>query len=143
MVHMAQLYAQMAKAAGIEVHVNVTPADSYWDDVWLKRPLVTSSWSMRPTSEALAYPYRSTSDVNETHWKRQDFDDMLTRADATINPAERTKLYQTASQMLAEQGGTIVPMFIHQVLALRKGCTGYKPRAQYFNINFEELACGK
>jgi hypothetical protein len=34
-------------------------------------------------------------------------------------------------------------MFVHQVLALRKGCEGYTPRAQNFNLNFEDLSCGK
>jgi peptide/nickel transport system substrate-binding protein len=143
MVRMAKLYAQMAKAAGIQITVNVTPTESYWDDVWLKRPLVTSSWSMRPASEALSYPYRSTSDVNETHWKRQDYDDLLAKAEATANPAERAKAYQAAGRLLAEEGGVIVPLFVHQVLALRKGCSGYTPHTQYFNVNFEQIACGK
>ena len=51
---MAQVYAEMAKAAGIEINVNVTPAESYWDDVWLKKPLLTSAWYMAnlaPSSE--------------------------------------------------------------------------------------------
>ena len=38
-------------------------------------------------------------------------------------------------------GGLILPMFVHQVLALRKGCSGYTPRAQNFNLNFEDLTC--
>jgi len=143
MVHMAQVYAQMAKAAGIQININLTPAETYWDDVWLKRPLVTSSWSMRPPAEALSYPYRSSSDVNETHWKRQDFDYLLDKADTTANAAERTKLYQQAGQLLAEDGGVIVPMFTHRLLGLRKGCTGYTPNVQYFAINFEQIACTK
>ena len=35
----------------------------------------------------------------------------------------------------------MLPMFVHQVLALRKGCEGYTPRAQNFNLNFEDLTC--
>jgi hypothetical protein len=27
------------------------------------------------------------------------------------------------------------------VLAIRKGCSGYQPRAQNFNLNFETLSC--
>ena len=40
--------------------------------------------------------------------------------------------------MLAEEGGLIMPMFVHQVLAERKSCTGYTPQAQNFNLNFED-----
>ena len=43
--------------------------------------------------------------------------------------------------MLAEEGGVIIPMFVHQVLAMRQGCSGYEPRAQNFNLNFETLEC--
>ena len=47
--------------------------------------------------------------------------------------------------MLAEHrlhpSDLILPMFVHQVLALRKGCEGYTPRAQNFNLNFEDLSC--
>jgi peptide/nickel transport system substrate-binding protein len=140
---MAQVYARMAAAAGIHITVNVTPAESYWDDVWLKKPLVTSSWSMRPPAAALSYPFHSGSDVNETHWKRQDYDRLLMQAGRTADPAERAKIYQSAGKLLAEEGGIIVPMFVHQVLALRKGCSGYSPRAQNFAFNFEQLTCKK
>jgi peptide/nickel transport system substrate-binding protein len=123
--------------------VQVTPPDSYWDDVWLKKPFLTSAWSMRPAGEGLAYPYRSISDVNETHWKRQDYDDLLTKANTTVAEAERLKLYQQAGKPLAEEGGVIIPMFVHQVLALRKGCDGYTPHAQNFNLDFSPITCAK
>jgi hypothetical protein len=44
---------------------------------------------------------------------------------------------------MTDEGGEIIPMFVHQVLALRKDCTGYTPRAQNFNLNFEDLSCSK
>jgi len=143
MVRMAQVYARMATEAGIHITVNVTPADSYWDDVWLKKPLVTSAWSMRPPVAALSDPFGSDSDVNETHWKRQDYDRLLAEAGSIADPAERTLRYQAAGKLLAEEGGIIVPMFMHQVAALRKGCRGYTPQAQNFAFNFEQLTCAK
>jgi peptide/nickel transport system substrate-binding protein len=143
MVRMAQAYADMAKGAGIEITVNIAPPETYWDDVWLKKPLLTSSWFMRPPGDALGYAYRSTSDANETHWKRQEYDDLLTKAGATTDPAARSKLYQAAGKLLAEEGGVVIPLFIHQILALRKGCTGYAPHAQNFNLDFEDLSCVK
>jgi peptide/nickel transport system substrate-binding protein len=141
MVRMAQVFAEQAKEAGFEINVIVTPADSYWDDTWLKQPFLTSAWSMRPPAEGMAYPYMSTSDVNETHWQRADFDEVLQKANVTIDEAERVKLYQDAQRMLAEEGGVIIPMFVHQVLAMRAACSGYEPHAQNFNLNFEEISC--
>jgi hypothetical protein len=53
------------------------------------------------------------------------------------------KLFQQTGELLAKEGGLILPMFVHQVLAIRKNCEGYTPRAQNFNLNFEDLSCSK
>jgi hypothetical protein len=48
------LYAEMAKAAGIEINVHTVtrPAESYWDDVWLKNApcLTLGLGTMRPAA---------------------------------------------------------------------------------------------
>jgi peptide/nickel transport system substrate-binding protein len=143
MVRMAQVFAEMAKPAGFDINVVVTPAESYWDDVWLKKPLLTSAWSMRPPGEGLAVAYTQSAKWKETHWERPDYDALLLKANTTVDQAERIKLHQQVGKLLADEGGVIIPMFVHQVLALRKGCTGYTPRAQNFNLNFEDLSCSK
>jgi peptide/nickel transport system substrate-binding protein len=143
MVRMAQVYAEQAKAAGIEINVIVTPAESFWDDVWLKQSAVTSAWSMRPPGEGLAVAYTQSAKWKETHWERPDYDALLLKANTTVDNAERQKLFQQTGELLAKEGGLVLPMFVHQVLALRKGCTGYTPRAQNFNLSFEDLTCSK
>ena len=141
MVRMAQVYAEMAKAAGIDINVVVTPAESLWDDVWLKKSIVTSAWSMRPPGEGLAVAYTQSAKWKETHWERPDYDAMLLKANTTGDADERRKVFQQTGELLAKEGGLILPMFVHQVLALRKGCEGYVPLAQNFNLNFENLSC--
>ena len=143
MVRMAQVFAEMAKPAGFDINVIVTPAESYWDDVWLKKPFLTSAWSMRPPGEGLAVAYTQSAKWKETHWERPDYDALLLKANTTVDEAERLKLHQQVGKLLTDEGGAIIPMFVHQVLALRKGCTGYTPRAQNFNLNFEDLSCSK
>lgn len=143
MVRMAQVYAEMAKPAGIDVNVIVTPAESFWDDVWLKQSIVTSAWSMRPPGEGLAVAYTQSAKWKETHWERPDYDALLLKANTTVDTAERMKLFQQTGELLAKEGGLILPMFVHQVLAIRKNCEGYTPRAQNFNLNFEDLSCSK
>jgi peptide/nickel transport system substrate-binding protein len=141
MVRMAQVFAEQAKPAGIDINVIVTPADSYWDDTWLKQPLLTSAWSMRPPGEGLAVAYTQDAKWKETRWERPDYDELLLEANTTVDTDERNELYQEVGRMLAEEGGVIVPMFVHQVLAMREGCSGYQPHAQNFNLNFETLSC--
>lgn len=141
MVRMAQVFAEQARPAGIDINVIVTPAESFWDDVWLKQPIVTSAWSMRPPGEGLAVAYVQTAKWKETRWERPDYDALLQKANTTVDTQARLDLYKDAGRMLATEGGLILPMFVHQVLALRTGCTGYTPLAQNFNLNFENLAC--
>jgi peptide/nickel transport system substrate-binding protein len=141
MVRMAQVFAEQVRDAGVEVNVVVTPAESYWDDVWLNRPILTSAWSMRPPAEGLAYAYTQDAQFNETRWHRPDYDALLAEAAVTADEAARLELYRRAGRLLAEEGGVIIPMFVHQVIALRSGCTGYVPLAQNFNLNFETVTC--
>lgn len=141
MVKMAQAYAQMVAEAGISVNVVVTPAESYWDDVWLKYPFVNSAWSMRAPATGLAIAYTKDAKWNETHWYRDDYDDLLAKAAVTADEGERTAFYQQAQKLLAEEGGVIIPMFIHQVAALRKGCTGFVPHVNNQYLDFENIEC--
>ena len=40
-------FAQTCKEAGIKCETKVTPADSYWNVVWLKEPFFVSGWANR------------------------------------------------------------------------------------------------
>ncbi len=132
---------QLLAEAGITVNVNVTPADSYWDDVWLKYPLVNSAWSMRAPATGLSIAYTKDAKWNETHWYRDDYDGLLKQASVTVDQQERENLYKQAQQLMAEEGGVIIPMFIHQVAALRKGCSGFVPHVNNQYLDFENIAC--
>jgi peptide/nickel transport system substrate-binding protein len=139
---MAEAVAEMVKPAGFEVNLIPVPPESFWDQVWLKKANVMSGWSMRPPGEGLAVAYLSNAEWNETHWKRPEYDEMLTKANATIDEAERDNLYKQVGKLLAEEGGVVIPMFTHQVVGLRKSCSGYTPHAQNFNLDYTTIQCG-
>src|SRR5579871_1554031 len=128
----AQVFKEMAADAGIRVNVIVTPSDSYWDNIWLKKPLINSGWNMRSPAEGLSYAYTRSAKYNETHWFREDYDNLLLQAAQTPDADARADLYKKAEKMLAEEGGVIIPMFVHQVVAVRKGCSGYVPHASAY-----------
>lgn len=52
-VDMAVLYAEQAKAAGININVVREPNDGYYSDVWLKKPFCLVSWGARPTPDVM------------------------------------------------------------------------------------------
>jgi peptide/nickel transport system substrate-binding protein len=140
-VNMAQLYKQQAAKAGIQVNVIVGPSSEYWDNVWLKQPFQISAWSARPAGLALAIAYLKSAPYPESHWKVPAFDAMLQRANTTVDPAARSKLYRQAAKMLTEQGGEIIPMFQRVVAAERSNCTGYSPSIQFVQFDLTQLHC--
>jgi len=141
MLTMVQAYKEMAAQAGIEVEIVTSPSDSYWDEVWLKRPFITSYWSPRPLASAFASGYVCSAKYNETHWCRPEFDALLKQAGETVEEAPRIELYKKAQKILAEEGGVIVPAFTSVTSALRKGCKGYEPHVDVNRMRFADIEC--
>lgn len=141
MLTMVQAYKEMAALAGIDIEIVTSPADSFWDEIWLKRPFVTSYWSPRPPASAFATGYTCDAKYNETRWCREDFDALLKQASETVDPEAREDFYDKAQMVLAAEGGVIVPAFTSLVSALRKGCTGYEPHVDINRMRFADLAC--
>ena len=131
----------MAADAGIKVNLLNVPADSFSDQIWLKKSLFSSAWGARSPALALAVAYRKGAAWNETHWARDDYDTLLDQANAAPDPAERKKLLGEAQRLLATEGGLIMPIFGSVVSALRKGCTGYQPHVQVNFIDYRNLEC--
>lgn len=140
-VAMSQLFKAQAAEAGVDVNVIVSPAGDYWGNVWLKQPFVTSTWNPRPPAEGLGLVYRQNAGQNETHFFRPDFDALLDKANAEPDEAKRTELYKQAQKILAEEGGVIIPMFIHNIYANRANCTGFDPHIQITHIDFKNVEC--
>lgn len=143
MMLLAQVYAQMAAPAGIRVNVITSPAEGYWDTIWLRKPAVISYTSARPPAEALTLSLNSKSEWNETHWKRDDFDALVVKASQTADETQRNDLYREAQRVVADEGGMILPVFTSVVAGLRKGCTGYTPNVDVNRIDYAALACSE
>jgi peptide/nickel transport system substrate-binding protein len=141
MLEMVQAYQAMAAEAGITVNIVTSPSDSFWDEIWLKKPFVTSYWSPRAPMSAFSIAYRSDSKYNETGWKRPGFDALLDKAEATMDPDARRKIYQEAGKVLTEEGGAIIPYFTSIVAAVRKGCTGYRAHVDPHRVYYADLEC--
>jgi len=142
-VALAELYKDMAAQAGVDVNVIEVPAADWQDKVWLKQPFITSTWAMRPAADALALPYRSTSTVNETHWKRSDCDALLDKAGITVDPHARASILKMAATMLADDGGVIMPAFVDIVAGAGANCAGYGPHPQGFRFDFRRVTCSR
>lgn len=143
MLAIAQLFAEQAAEADVEVNVITGPPAEYWDNVWMKMPFAGSSWLMRHPGEGLAIAYRSNSEYNETHWFRDDYDALLDEANTTADSAERTKLYKQAEQMLTEEGGVIIPVFMHMIAAMSTDCHDYERHVRVDRFDLRYAYCDR
>lgn len=111
MIPMTVLYKEMAAEAGIIVNIQQESADGYWNDIWMQKPFCCSSWGERTADQVLNEVYRSGASWNETFWSNAEFDGLLDQARQQLDYAQRKALYQQAQQLLADDGGAIIPFF--------------------------------
>jgi peptide/nickel transport system substrate-binding protein len=140
MLAMVQAYKEMAAEAGITVNVQTAPSNSFWDDVYMKQPFVTSYWYTRHPVSSLSLAFRSDAQYNETRWNDPAFDSLLDEAARTIDPVASADLYRQAQLRIIEEGGQIVPLFASLVAAVGPGCTGYVPHIES-RVMFQDISC--
>jgi peptide/nickel transport system substrate-binding protein len=131
MIPMTVAYKEMAALAGINVTIEQESADGYWNDVWMQMPFCCSSWSERQADQVLNEVYRSTASWNETFWANAEFDSLLDAARQELDFEQRKALYQQAQQLLADDGGAIIPFFPDYLTAAHKRVQGVDKR--YFD----------
>jgi len=122
-VDVAILYQQHAQKAGINIKVNREPADGYWDNVWMQpdHPWVFSFWSGRPTEDWMfSQAYAADAKWNETFWSNEKFNTLLKEARTELDDDKRRDMYIEMQRLLSDEGGTVIPVFNDQIMALNK-----------------------
>ena len=118
-VDAALLMQESAKAAGIEINVVREPNDSYWDNVWLKKPWSMCYWGGRPVADMfLSISLAADAVWNDTHWKNPRFNELLVAARAETDDTKRAAQYAECQQLVHDDGGQIVLMYNNYVGAL-------------------------
>ncbi len=141
-IELATVYQAMAAEAGIRIKITRTPESEYWDNIWLKKPFILSSWSGRDADDALSVAYLSDSKWNETHWRRPEFDRLIAEARRTVDPGKRGDLYKAAQKLLRDDGGAVIPVFPDAIGATRANVTGWKLHPQQYSKDFSAVAIG-
>ncbi len=119
-VDMVVLYSEQAKKAGIDIKPVREPNDSYWADVWLKKPFVFVKWGARPTPDNMfTLAYSADAAWNEGHWYNDRFNELLLLAKAELDETRRAEMYREMCQLARDDGGTIIPLFVNFVYARR------------------------
>jgi peptide/nickel transport system substrate-binding protein len=120
-VDMCVLFAEHAKAAGINLKVVREPNDGYYSDVWLKKPFTAVSWGSRPTPDVMfTLAYKDDAAWNESRWQNPRFNEILLQAKSELDDTKRAEMYHEMSLLMRDDGGTIIPFFNNFVFARGK-----------------------
>ena len=113
------LIQESAKAAGIDINLIREPNDSYWNDVWLKKPWVMCYWGGRPVADMfLSISLAKGAVWNDTHWDNPRFNELLLAARAETDETKRAAQYAECQQLVHDDGGQVVLMYNNYVGAI-------------------------
>ncbi len=120
-VDMCVLYAEHAKAAGININVIREPNDGYYSDVWLKKPWCAVQWGARPTPDVMySLAYKDDASWNESRWQNKRFNVLLRQAKSELDDTKRAGMYREMALLARDDGGTVIPFFPNFVYARNK-----------------------
>jgi peptide/nickel transport system substrate-binding protein len=110
-VEAAQVFAQQAKGAGVNVKVRKVDSGTFYGDNYLKWTFAQDFWASRVYLSQVAQGDLPESPFNETHWKDPKFIDLIQQARAEVDEGKRADILHDAQTMQYEQGGYIIPYF--------------------------------
>ena len=83
-----------------------------------KMPWCACYWSGRATEDWLfSQIYAADASWNDTFWKNDKFNKLLVMARAELDPAKRRVMYVDMQQILHNDGGLVLPLFLSDVMA--------------------------
>lgn len=105
----AEVFAEQAKAGGVDINIRVIDSAEFWGDGWGQRPLTMDYWSAQSyfaQCESMYFPPPGVH-YNETHWADEEWNSVITQAIGTPDDAARQSLVQDAMRIEYERGGYI------------------------------------
>lgn len=101
--------AAQLRDAGINVKRTVLPGSTFWND-WLKYPLSTTDWAMRPLGvQVLALAYRSGEPWNEAGFANEEFDSLLSDALSIADADQRREVMAKLQTIMQDEGVIVQP----------------------------------
>ncbi|MDH3772188.1 MAG: ABC transporter substrate-binding protein, partial [Nitrospirota bacterium] len=106
-----QTAAQMYKDIGVNLQINVLPSSQFWE-VWDKVPFGFTSWTHRPLGiMVLGLAYRSGVPWNESAFSNARFDELLTKAEGTLDVEARREIMVEIETLMQEEGPIAQPLW--------------------------------
>jgi peptide/nickel transport system substrate-binding protein len=117
-------FKSTAEAAGINANVITWPHATFFTDIFKKKPAIGISVARLHISQALPRLYGTGGDLNITHYKNAQFDQLVTQATASADPAKQKQLFQDALTLVNDGASNVIPGWEGQVYGKNKKVNG-------------------
>jgi peptide/nickel transport system substrate-binding protein len=107
----ATVYAQQAKAVGVNVNLDVVTSDVYNASRKGKVPFCVNFWSGRFLDEMISQAFVPGSVNNETHWDNPGFYNLWLQYRGTVDDKKRRDLAVQLQRSMWLDGGYVIPNF--------------------------------
>jgi peptide/nickel transport system substrate-binding protein len=128
-VEAAQVFAQQALAAGINVSIRRVDTTTFFGDDYLEWDFAQDFWYTRNFLPQVNSGSLPTSPYNETHWANPRFIELVDEARTTIDPVRRNELITEAQTIEYEEGGYIIWGHPNQADAYQRYVGGLVPNS--------------
>jgi peptide/nickel transport system substrate-binding protein len=120
-----QAMAQMVADAGIRMNLNILPTPQFWDN-WQNFDFGFTSWGHRPLGVmALGLAYRSGVPWNESGFSSARFDELLDRAESTLDVDARRAIMAEIQTLMQEEGPMVQPLWRSTFVAYHERVKGF------------------
>jgi peptide/nickel transport system substrate-binding protein len=120
--------AEQWKAGNIRAKINVLPSAKFWE-VWTEVPFGFTEWTHRPLGfMVLALAYRTGVPWNESRYSNKQFDELLSKAEGTLDVDKRREILGELEAIMLEDGPITQPLW-------RSVYAAYDKRVQGFEIH--------
>ncbi|RMD61203.1 MAG: ABC transporter substrate-binding protein [Alphaproteobacteria bacterium] len=134
-----QAMVEQWKDAGIRAKINVMPTAQFWD-VWDKFDCGFVEWAHRPLGfMVLSLGFRTGVPWNPTGFADKEFDDLLTKAEGTLDVEKRRAIMKEIETIMQQRGPIAQPVWRSIITGMDKRVKGYRMHPQY-HFRGEELA---
>ncbi|MCI0430093.1 MAG: ABC transporter substrate-binding protein [Rhodospirillales bacterium] len=135
-----QAMVQMWKQAGINVNLKILPSSQFWE-IWDKEthPFAFTTWTHRPLGVmVLGLAYRTGVPWNESKWSNKRFDDLLTKAEGTLDVEARRAIMSEIETLMQEEGPIVQPLWRAVPQPFHKSIKGHAahPTSYFFCENW-------
>jgi len=118
--------AEQWKAGNIRAKINVLPSAKFWE-LWTEVPFGFTEWTHRPLGfMVLALAYRTGVPWNESRYSNAKFDELLGKAEGTLDVDKRREILGELEAIMQEDGPITQPLWRSVYAAYDKRVKGFE-----------------